>query len=105
MPGGLNGRELADRVVELCPEIKVLFTSGCTEQAIIHQGQLDPGVQLLSKPYRRQHSGRIEHVALFSVGSRANVVEQTNLGKRMRQRCQSLDWRGIDESTTATQWA
>jgi CheY-like chemotaxis protein len=54
MPGGMNGRELADQALRLRPEIKVLFTSGYTEQAIMHHGRLDPGVQLLSKPYRRQ---------------------------------------------------
>jgi len=54
MPGGMSGRELADTALKMRPEIKVLFTSGYTEQAIIHNGRLDPGVQLLSKPYRRQ---------------------------------------------------
>ena len=54
MPGGMNGRALADTALKMCPEMKVLFTSGYTEQAIMHQGRLDPGVQLLSKPYRRQ---------------------------------------------------
>ena len=54
MPDGMNGRELADIALKMRPEIKVLFTSGYTEQAIMHQGRLDPGVQLLSKPYRRK---------------------------------------------------
>lgn len=54
MPGGLNGRQLADQATALRPGIKILFTSGYTENAIVHHGRLDPGVQLLSKPYRRQ---------------------------------------------------
>ncbi|PWG65888.1 hypothetical protein DEM34_00480 [Spiribacter halobius] len=54
MPGGMNGRELADQALVLRPGLKVLFTSGYTENAIVHQGRLDPGVQLLGKPYRRQ---------------------------------------------------
>ncbi|MCC5795156.1 MAG: PAS domain-containing protein [Chromatiales bacterium] len=54
MPGGMNGRELAEAARALRPGLKVLFTSGYTENAIIHQGRLDVGVQLLSKPYRRQ---------------------------------------------------
>lgn len=53
MPGGMNGRELADRSRETYPSMKVLFTSGYTENAIIHHGRLDPGVELLSKPYTR----------------------------------------------------
>lgn len=54
MPGGMNGRQLADAAVKLRPGLKVLFTSGYTGNAIIHHGRLDAGVNLLSKPYRRQ---------------------------------------------------
>ncbi len=54
MPGGMNGRQLADAALKLRPGLKVLYTSGYTENAIIHHGRLDPGVHLLSKPYRRQ---------------------------------------------------
>jgi len=52
MPG-LNGRQLADAISKLKPELKVLFTSGYTENAIIHHGRLDEGVLLLAKPYRK----------------------------------------------------
>ena len=53
MPGALNGRKLAERAVEIHPKLKVLFTSGYTENAIVHNGRLDPGTELLSKPYDR----------------------------------------------------
>ncbi|HEY4342819.1 MAG TPA: PAS domain S-box protein [Parvibaculum sp.] len=53
MPGGLNGRQLAEEARKLMPALKVLFTSGYTENAIVHHGRLDRGVHLLSKPYRR----------------------------------------------------
>lgn len=53
MPGGMNGRELANQAKIMYPKLKVLFTSGYTENAIIHHGRLDPGVNLLSKPYNR----------------------------------------------------
>lgn len=53
MPGALGGAELAARAKELRPEIKVLFTSGYTENALVHHGRLDKGVLLLGKPYRR----------------------------------------------------
>jgi len=53
MPGGMNGRELADRARAAYPSLKVLYTSGYTENAIVHHGRLDPGVELLSKPYSR----------------------------------------------------
>ncbi len=53
MPGGMNGRQLADALVKERPGVAVLFASGYTENAIHHQGRLDPGVALLNKPYRR----------------------------------------------------
>jgi PAS domain S-box-containing protein len=53
MPGGMNGRELADEMVRRRPNARVLYTSGFTENAIVHQGRLDPDVALLSKPYRK----------------------------------------------------
>jgi PAS domain S-box-containing protein len=52
MPG-LNGRQLADEILKIRPGLKVLFTSGYTENAIIHHGRLDEGVLLLAKPYRK----------------------------------------------------
>lgn len=54
MPGELNGPELAAKAKALQPALKVLFTSGYSENAITHAGRLDKGVQLLSKPYHRQ---------------------------------------------------
>jgi CheY-like chemotaxis protein len=54
MPGGMNGRQLADEALKLRPDLKVLFSSGYSENAIVHHGRLDAGVELLSKPYRLQ---------------------------------------------------
>lgn len=48
---GLNGRQLAERVVTLRPSVKVIFTSGYTDDAIAHRGVLDAGLSLLSKPF------------------------------------------------------
>jgi signal transduction histidine kinase/CheY-like chemotaxis protein len=58
MPGGLNGRQLADEVLRRRPDVKVLFTSGYTENAIVHHGRLDHGVALLNKPYRKADLAR-----------------------------------------------
>ncbi|ODS97570.1 MAG: hypothetical protein ABS49_09720 [Erythrobacter sp. SCN 62-14] len=54
MPGGIGGRELSEAARTLRPGLKVLFTSGYTENSIVHNGKLDPGIELLSKPYRRE---------------------------------------------------
>ncbi|KAK45575.1 histidine kinase [Caballeronia jiangsuensis] len=54
MPGSLKSPEMARRAVESRPHLKVLFTSGYTQNAIVHGGRLDPGVELLSKPYSRE---------------------------------------------------
>ncbi|MDZ7827670.1 MAG: response regulator [Gammaproteobacteria bacterium] len=53
LPGGMNGRELARLALERRPGLRVLFSSGYTENAIVHQGRLDAGVELLPKPYTR----------------------------------------------------
>jgi PAS domain S-box-containing protein len=53
MPGGMNGKQLADAARLRQPNIKVLFTSGYTEDAILQHGRLDAGLNLLGKPYRR----------------------------------------------------
>jgi len=59
MPGIMNGRQLADEAVKRRPALKVLFTSGYTENAIVHHGRLDPGVLLLAKPYRKSDLARM----------------------------------------------
>jgi CheY-like chemotaxis protein len=51
LPGGVNGRLLADEARKRQPDIKVLFTTGYTRNAIVHNGTLDPGVELVTKPF------------------------------------------------------
>jgi PAS domain S-box-containing protein len=51
MPGGMNGRQLAEQALRRRPGLKVLFTTGYTRNAIVHHGRLDPGVKMISKPY------------------------------------------------------
>ncbi|SHG41766.1 PAS domain S-box protein [Bradyrhizobium erythrophlei] len=64
MPGAMNGRQLANELQRRKPELKVLFTSGYTENAIIHHGRLDTGVLLLAKPYRKSDMGAMIRKAL-----------------------------------------
>jgi PAS domain S-box-containing protein len=58
MPGTLKSPELARKAKERLPGVAVLFTSGYTENAIVHGGRLDLGVDLLSKPYSREMLAR-----------------------------------------------
>jgi CheY-like chemotaxis protein len=54
MPGPLRSTEMVEYARALLPGMGVLYTSGYAENAIVHGGRLDPGVTLLSKPYRRE---------------------------------------------------
>ena len=54
MPGKITSRDMADRARDLIPGLPVLFTSGYTRNSIMHGDRLDPGVQLLSKPYSQE---------------------------------------------------
>ena len=65
MPGEMNGRQLADEIRKRQPTLKTLFTSGYTENAIIHHGRLDPGVLLLAKPYRKSDLAKMIRTALM----------------------------------------
>jgi CheY-like chemotaxis protein len=51
LPGGMNGRQLAEAAHKLRRKLKVLFTTGYARNAIVHDGRLDPGVQLITKPF------------------------------------------------------
>ena len=55
LPGGMNGRELAEAARALRPRLNVLFTTGYARNAIVHGGRLDPGVQLITKPFTYQN--------------------------------------------------
>ncbi len=74
MPGPLRSPELARKARERLPNIAVLFTSGYTENAIVHGGRLDEGIDLLSKPYSRDALARkVRHVL--------HNQQQRNLGR------------------------
>ena len=66
MPGGTNGRQLVEEALRRRPDLKTLYTSGYTENAIVHHGRLDSGVLLLAKPYRKSELARMLRLALGS---------------------------------------
>jgi signal transduction histidine kinase len=51
LPGGVNGRRLAEELSQRYPGLKILYTTGYARNAIVHQGRLDPDVQLINKPF------------------------------------------------------
>jgi PAS domain S-box-containing protein len=60
---GINGAQLVAAARELRPDLKILFTTGYARNAIVHQGRLDPGVELITKPFTRtQLAARIRDV-------------------------------------------
>ena len=58
LAGGMNGRELADEALRRNPALRVLYMTGYTRNAIIHNGRLDPGVHLIGKPFTIASLGR-----------------------------------------------
>jgi len=66
IPGGMNGRQLAIEAQKRRPGLKILYTSGYTENAIVHHGRLDAGVLLLPKPYLSSDLARMLRTALAS---------------------------------------
>lgn len=84
MPGKLRSPELARKAVQRLPGIAVLFTSGYTENSIVHGGRLDPGVELLSKPYTRDAlARRLRHVLRNQAQRNASghTAEPSSLGE------------------------
>ena len=77
MPGGINGRELAEHVTKTRPGTRVLYTSGYTDNTIAHHGRLDEGVLLLSKPYRKSELARMVRIALGDP-TEASLAAATN---------------------------
>jgi DNA-binding LytR/AlgR family response regulator len=79
MPGGMNGRQVADEAVHQRPALKVLFTAGYAANAIVHHGQLDSDIELISKPLMYETLGRkIGHSSIQSERRTMNVRSRPN---------------------------
>ena len=83
LPGGMNGRQLADEVLRRRPDLKVLFATGYTRNAIIHHGRLDPDVELLTKPFTADALARKVRQILDGGSSRVRANEAA--GRRERR--------------------
>jgi CheY-like chemotaxis protein len=64
MPGAMNGKVLAEEAARRWPRMRIVFMSGYTEDAVIHNGRLAPGVLLLGKPFRRAELAQMLRQAL-----------------------------------------
>jgi PAS domain S-box-containing protein len=72
---GINGAQLVAAARGLRPNIKVLFTTGYARNAIVHQGRLDPGIELITKPFTRaQLASRVRDVLDVPVTQRKPIV-------------------------------
>ena len=72
MPNGMSGRQLADQALEKRPGLPVLYTTGYSRNAIVHQGRLDADVHLLSKPYTQKELATKIRSLLDGVVKKAN---------------------------------
>ncbi|PLP98411.1 two-component system sensor histidine kinase/response regulator [Cupriavidus pauculus] len=75
MPGPLRSTEMARKVRQRLPGIAVLFTSGYTDNAVMHTGRLDAGIELLSKPYTHEALARKVRQMLVSGGARLEPAD------------------------------
>ncbi len=73
LPGGLNGRQLADEARRRWPGLKVLLTTGYTRDAVVRHGRLDPGVELLVKPFTEADLARKIREVLDRIARRART--------------------------------
>jgi CheY-like chemotaxis protein len=77
LPGGINGKQLADEIRRALPDVKVLYTTGYARNAIVHHGRLDPGVELISKPFSfAELAAKIRAVLQPSLESHGEIMRQ-----------------------------
>ncbi len=75
LPGGMNGRQLAEEALRRRPGLKVLYTTGYARNAIVHDGRLDPGVELVTKPFTFEELAGAVRKVLASGPPQVLVVE------------------------------
>ena len=84
MPGPMKSSEMARRAKERLPNLAILFTSGYTENSIVHGGKLDAGVELLSKPYAREAlARRLRHVIANQKQRAESSKDRTPIGEAL----------------------
>lgn len=105
LPGGMTGRILADKAREIRPNLKVLFTTGYARNAIVHDGRLDAGVQLITKPFTFEDLAR-KIRAVLDAGrgeGRILIVEDEALIQMMAAELVQEAGLSSDVASTATE--
>jgi PAS domain S-box-containing protein len=105
LPGGINGRQLADEARKRRPRLKVLFTTGYARNAIVHDGRLDPGVELIPKPFTQAAlASKLRDIIDASDGpGRILVVEDEPLIKMLATEFLEEAGFRVDSAGTATE--
>jgi signal transduction histidine kinase/DNA-binding response OmpR family regulator len=105
LPGGINGRQLADEARRRMPGLKVLFTTGYARNAIVHDGRLDPGVELITKPFTQAAlASKLRDIIDASEGpSRILVVEDEPLIEMLATEFLEEAGFKVDSAATATE--
>ena len=78
----VRSREMAEQIMDIRPEVKMLYMSGYTENSIVHHGRLDDGVELIGKPFQREQLARkVAEVLGSSPNTRGrNVIKLPSRG-------------------------
>ncbi|HWK42538.1 MAG TPA: ATP-binding protein, partial [Croceibacterium sp.] len=91
MPG-MSGRELAEEARLIQPSLRVLYTSGYTRNAIVHGGRLDPGVEMIMKPFTFEAlAAKVRDMIDNAIGSVLLVEADPTLRKKVTEKLSSRD--------------
>ncbi|WP_157217117.1 response regulator [Flavisphingomonas formosensis] len=100
----MSGRELVERAREIRPDLKVLYTSGYTRNAIVHNGRLDAGVEMIAKPFTYQAlSARVRDILDAGASGRVLIVESDPRTRMMVSEALSGAGLAVDEAVTAAE--
>ncbi len=104
LPGGMDGRQLADEAARRRPGLKVLFASGYSRETIIHNGRLDSGISLIAKPFAfNDLAARIKQALADTHVSRVLLVEDEPLIRMIAVEFLEADGYVVEEAETAAQ--
>jgi CheY-like chemotaxis protein len=105
LAGGMNGRQLAEEARKRNPTLKILFTTGYARNAIVHDGRLDPGVELLTKPFTQAAlGGKLRDIIdARSTPARVLVVEDEALIQMLAREYLEECSLKVDVASTATE--